>query len=129
VWGFHPMLPLAGHKILYCVVFSFFNKCFALFLQAFLYQRCITYSCILSPEELADVIIEEIVPAVCAQPQGVPVNYICRRLGHLIFNRFASKYKDDSGVADKVALLIYVIMIKYFYVLIIRKSTTPFVFG
>ena len=80
--------------------------CYSFTLTAFLYQRCITYTCVLSPEELADIIIEEIVPVICAQPQGVPVNFICRKLGLLIYNRFASKYKGESGVAEKVCCLL-----------------------
>ncbi|XP_066920976.1 DNA-directed RNA polymerase, mitochondrial-like [Clytia hemisphaerica] len=70
--------------------------------KAFLYQRCITYSCVLPAEEIADIIIEEIVPVICGQPQGIPVNFICRKLGHLIYNRFTSKYKGEAGVSEKV---------------------------
>ena len=89
----------------YCMYKSKKNLTISIHFTAFLYQRCITYTCVLSPEELADIIIEEIVPVICAQPQGVPVNFICRKLGLLIYNRFASKYKGESGVAEKVCCL------------------------
>lgn len=65
-------------------------------------MRCITYTNVLSPNEIADVVFDQIVPVLCAQPNGLPVSYICRRLGYLLYLKFSSKYRDEKGVAEKV---------------------------
>jgi len=67
-----------------------------------IYMRCITYTNVLSPTEIADVVFDQIVPVLCAQPNGLPVSYICRRLGYLLYLKFSSKYRDEKGVAEKV---------------------------
>lgn len=82
----------------------------------FLYNRCITYSCVLTPEELTEVVFEDILPIICTQPQGVPVNFICRRLGHLIYNRFAAKFKGEKGVSEKVSVFFFLFSEHCFFV-------------
>lgn len=70
--------------------------------RAFMYNRCVTFASVLTPDELADILFDNIVPLICSQPQGIPVNFICRRLGRMIYSRFCAKFKNDNGVVEKV---------------------------
>lgn len=71
---------------------------------AFMYNRCVTFASVLTPDELADILFDNIVPLICSQPQGIPVNFICRRLGRMIYSRFCAKFKNDNGVVEKVCI-------------------------
>ena len=57
---------------------------------------------LLEPEKLADLVIKDILPILCSQPQGVSVNYICRYLGGLIHGCYSMKCKTEAGVIEKV---------------------------
>ena len=51
---------------------------------------------------MADIVVNDIMPILCSQPQGVSVNYICRYLGGLIHASYSMKCKTEAGVVDKV---------------------------
>ena len=61
----------------------------------------------IEPEVLSDIVINEMLPMLASQPQGVSVNYICRYLGTLVHARYAMKCKTEGGVIDKVFFPFY----------------------
>lgn len=66
------------------------------------YERCMTYTKVLTPQEITDIIFDHIVPILCSQPNGVPVSFVCRRLGFLMYQKFSSKFRHESGVTGKI---------------------------
>ena len=65
-------------------------------------SKFIPYLRLIEPEKLSEIVIKDIVPILCAQPQGVSVNYICRYLGGLIHGSYSMKFKEEAGVIKKV---------------------------
>ncbi|XP_047134645.1 DNA-directed RNA polymerase, mitochondrial isoform X1 [Hydra vulgaris] len=70
--------------------------------KSFANDRLVTFTKIFTAEELADIIFDDIFPLLCAQPNGMDVSFLCRHLGRLLFERFCSKYKQKTGVVEKV---------------------------
>ena len=70
--------------------------------KGFLYNRCVSYGSVLTPDELSDIVFESIIPVIASQPQGIPVGYICRILGEMIYTRFCLKFQERNGVVEKV---------------------------
>eukprot|EP00795_Rhopilema_esculentum_P010397 gene10397-19094_t len=67
-----------------------------------LQHKFIPYLSLLDPKDLSEIVVNEILPILCSQPQGVSVNFICRHLGGLIHSRYAMKCKIEAGVVEKV---------------------------
>eukprot|EP00794_Sanderia_malayensis_P016234 gene16234-17872_t len=64
--------------------------------------KFIPYLKLVEPEKLSEIVINDVVPILCSQPQGVSVNYICRYLGALVHASYAMKCKKEAGVIAKV---------------------------
>ena len=73
---------------------------------AALQHRFIPYLNLVEPKVLSDIVINEVLPILSSQPQGVSVNYICRHLGGLIHARYAMRCKIEGGVIEKVSVFL-----------------------
>lgn len=71
--------------------------------KALLYNRCVTYTSVLSSEEIADIVFKDIVPLIASQQQGLSVSFICRLLGRMMYNRYCMTFKHEKGVVEKVS--------------------------
>ena len=54
--------------------------------------------------EYAELAVEAIIGPVCSQSNGSPLNYLCWLVGTQVYNRYAIKMKEKSGVLDKVCV-------------------------
>ncbi|CAB3979043.1 DNA-directed RNA polymerase, mitochondrial [Paramuricea clavata] len=52
--------------------------------------------------EYADLAVEAITGPVCSQSYGAPLNHLCWLVGTQVYNRYAVKHKEKSGVVDKI---------------------------
>ena len=59
--------------------------------------------------EYAALAVEAITGPVCSQSRGTPLNYLCWLVGTQVYNRYAIKNKEKSGVLNKVCTLVYII--------------------
>jgi hypothetical protein len=61
--------------------------------------------------EYADLAMEAITAPVCSQTYGAPLNYLCWLVGTQVYNRYAVKYKEKSGVVEKVRYMVHVLIL------------------
>ena len=64
--------------------------------------ECIAFTKVIPPEELCDLVFDNIVPKIAAQPRGVSIRAVTGELGDLMYKRFCMTYLKKNRIDVKV---------------------------